>query len=692
MHRTGAVGGGVYLADPEGTVLALHAICGVPVEAVAPWWRVTLAAPGPAQDAVHQERLVWVSSQEELARSYPRAAANMPYRVAFAIAPLTGLRDGRGALMLMWRSDHPGRLTLRERGGIALSARRVARVLDAARPTAVPDRPRFVPLRPQEVPRVQPALAAAELTERLTLGALALDREGRITFTNPAAAELLGRPSGQLLGTQLWQSLSWLDNVAFMDAYRTALISHEPLALTVLRPSVQWLSFRFDADAGGMSILITPGDPVGPPVRPADTQPVPIDAPATSRIHLLVYLAASLTEAVGVQDVVDLVADQILPAFGAHGMIMSTVDAGRMQIIGHRGYTPNTIEQLDGLPADADLTPAGRALATGSSSYFADRAELARAYPRAPQISDKHAWAFLPLITSGRPLGCFVLAYNHPHTLTAAERSILTPLAGLIAQALDRARLYDAKHSLAHALQQTLLPRTLPTVAGLDVAARYLPASHGMDIGGDFYDLIRLTETTVAAVIGDVQGHDATAAALMGQVRTAVHSHATAGAGPAQVLARTDRDLADLEAGRFVSCLYAHLDLARHEVTLASAGHPPPLLRHPGTHAHTVDIDPGPPLGIGMGMSTTAFPPTALPLTEGTLLALYTDGLVEVPGADIDQTTAELAHHLGESGDLPLHHLVDHLVHHTRPTDRHHTDDVALLLLRPTRPAGPGRR
>ncbi|MDC0772447.1 SpoIIE family protein phosphatase [Streptomyces sp. HD] len=692
VHRTGAVAGGVYLADPAGTVLALHAICGVPVEAVAPWWRVTLAAPGPAQDAVHEERLVWVSSQEELARSYPRAAANMPYRVAFAIAPLTGLRDSRGALMLMWRSDRPGRLTLRERGGIALSARRVARVLDAARPTAVPDRPRFVPLRPREVRRVEPALAATELAERLTLGALALDREGRITFANPAAAELLGRPSEHLLGTQLWQSLSWLDNVAFMDAYRTALISHEPLALTVLRPSVQWLSFRFDADAGGMSVLITPGDPVGPPVRPADTQPVHIDAPATSRIHLLVYLAASLTEAVGVQDVVDLVADQILPAFGAHGMIMSTVDAGRMQIIGHRGYTPNTIEQLDGLPADADLTPAGRALATGSSSYFADRAELARAYPKAPQISDKHAWAFLPLITSGRPLGCFVLAYNHPHTLTAGERSILTPLAGLIAQALDRARLYDAKHSLAHALQQTLLPRTLPTVAGLDVAARYLPASHGMDIGGDFYDLIRLTETTVAAVIGDVQGHDATAAALMGQVRTAVHSHATAGASPAQVLARTDRDLADLEAGRFVSCLYAHLDLARHEVTLASAGHPPPLLRHPETHAHTVDIDPGPPLGIGMGMSTTAFPPTALPLIEGALLALYTDGLVEVPGADIDQTTAELAHHLGEASHLPLHHLVDYLVHHTRPTDRHHTDDVALLLLRPTRLAGPTRR
>ncbi|MFG2555921.1 SpoIIE family protein phosphatase [Streptomyces sp. NPDC048581] len=682
VHRTGAVAGAVYRLDAAGEVLTLDAMCGVPVEAFAPWWRVRLASHGPTQDAVREERLVWVSSQEELARAYPHVAANVPYGLAFAVVPLTaGVRVRRGALLLMWPPDHPGHLSLRERGGIALSARRLARILDTARPTAVPGRPRSVPLPHHDTRHTQPALAASDLAERLTLGALALDREGRITFANTAAAELLGRPVEDLLGTQPWQSLPWLDDVAFMDAYRTAVTSREPLALTVLCPSAQWLSLRFDADATGISILITPGLTAGPPSRPGTTQSVPIDAPAASRIHLLVYLAAALTETVGVQDVVDLVADQILPAFGAHGMIMTTVEAGRMQIIGHRGYTPDTIERLDGLPVDAGLTPAGRALATGRSSYIADPAELTRAYPGAPQISDKQAWAFLPLITSGHPIGCFVLAYNHPRTFTAAERSILTPLAGLIAQALDRARLYDAKHSLAHALQQALLPRTLPTVTGLDVAARYLPASHGMDIGGDFYDLIRLTETTAAAVIGDVQGHDATAAALMGQVRTAVHSHATAGAGPGQVLARTDRDLTDLEAGRFVSCLYAHLDLARHEVTLASAGHPPPLLRHPDHHAHAVAIDPGPPLGLGMG--TTTYPVTALPLTEGSLLALYTDGLVEVPGTDIEQTTADLAHHLGESSHLPLHHLVDHLVHRTRPTNRH-TDDIALLLLRPT--------
>ncbi|MEH0528577.1 SpoIIE family protein phosphatase [Streptomyces stelliscabiei] len=695
VRRTGARSGGVYLLDPEEATLGLIALCGVPVDAFAPWWRAPYSVHGPSQDAVRNERLVWVSSLEELARCYPRVAAGIPYQLAFAVHPLSEVRHCRGALLLMWAPGRSPRLSRRERGHIAFSARRIARVLDAAAvPPVIPDRPRFVPPH-RAAPVPQSGRAAAEMVERLPLGTLAVDQGGCVTYVNAAAAGLLGRPAEQLLGTQPWQSLTWLDNIAYMDAYRTAMSSREAVALTVVRPPDHRLDLRLHTDDGGTSVLITPGvssravaarpantDDLSS--RPAGAQPTLTGAPSQSRIHLLMALAAALTETLGVQDVVDLVAERILPAFGAHGMIMSTADAGRIQIIGHRGYDPAVIEQFDGLPTDADLTPAGRALTTGASSFFADRGELSRFYPRAPQITDKHAWAFLPLLSSGHPIGCLLLAYNEPHPFPAGERSILTPLAGLIAQALDRARLYDAKHNLAHALQQTLLPHALPTVTGLDVAARYLPASLGMDIGGDFYDLIRLTDTTAAAVIGDVQGHDITAAALMGQVRMAVHAHATAGATPDQVLARTDRDLADLNASRFVSCLYAHLDLGRRQATLASAGHPPPLVRHPDRRSHPVDIRPGPPLGIGVG--SPVYPLTTLSLAPETLLALYTDGLVENPGIDLGSTIADLAHHLGQAGDLPLPQLLDSLVHHTRPTGRH-TDDIALFLLRPHRTA-----
>ncbi|MBP5933232.1 SpoIIE family protein phosphatase [Streptomyces scabiei] len=693
VRRTGARFGGVYVLDPEETTLGLIALCGVPVDAFASWWRAPYSVHGPSQDAVRNDRLVWVSSLEELARCYPRVAAGIPYQVAFAVHPLGGIRHRRGALLLGWAPGRSPRLSRRERGNIAFSARRVARVLDAQTlPPVVPDRPRFV--RPhRDTPAPQSGRAAAEMVERLPLGTLALDLGGCVAYVNAAAADLLGRPAERLLGTQPWQSLTWLDDIAYMDAYRTAMSSREPVALTVVRPPGRRLDLRLHTDDDGTSVLISPhlaSRPLGARptpdlgsvsgAGPADTQNALTGTPSHSRIHLLMALAAALTDTLGVQDVVDLVAERILPAFGAHGMIMSTADAGRIQIIGHRGYDPAVIEQFDGMPTDADLTPAGRVLTTGASAFFADRGELSRFYPRAPQITDKHAWAFLPLLSSGHPIGCLLLAYNEPHPFTAGERSLLTPLAGLIAQALDRARLYDAKHNLAHALQQTLLPHALPTVAGLDVAARYLPASHGMDIGGDFYDLIRLTDTTAAAVIGDVQGHDITAAALMGQVRMAVHAHATAGAAPDQVLARTDRDLADLNASRFVSCLYAHLDLGRRQATLASAGHPPPLVRHPDRRSHPVDIRPGPPLGIGVG--SPVYPLTTLSLAPGTLLALYTDGLVEDPGTDMSRTIADLAQHLGRAGDLPLHQLVDSLVRHTRPTGRH-TDDIALFLLRP---------
>lgn len=209
---------------------------------------------------------------------------------------------------------------------------------------------------------------------------------------------------------------------------------------------------------------------------------------------------------------------------------------------------------------------------TGVPAFFATFADLKRAYPPAVLQDGMAAWAFLPLTASGRTVGSMVLAYDRPHSFTTEERAILTSIAGLVAQALERARLYDAQYQLAHSLQAALLPHDLPPIPGLDLAARYLPTTHGVDIGGDFYDLIRLDKTNAAAAIGDVQGHNVNAAALMGQVRTAVH--ATAGASPGDVLARTNRLLTDLDPGMFTSCLYIHLDLAHHRARLATAGHP----------------------------------------------------------------------------------------------------------------------
>ncbi|MER5184186.1 PP2C family protein-serine/threonine phosphatase [Streptomyces sp. NPDC002896] len=242
---------------------------------------------------------------------------------------------------------------------------------------------------------------------------------------------------------------------------------------------------------------------------------------------------------------------------------------------------------------------------------------------------------------------------------------------------LDRARLYDTKQELAHRLQAGLLPRVLPSIPGLDVAARYLPATRGVNVGGDFYDLIRLDTGTAAAAIGDVQGHNMNAAPSWG--RSAPPSTPPTGASPGEVLARTNRLLTDLDPGLFTSCLYAHLDLARHAACLASAGHPPPLLRHPDGHTEVLDVPPGLLLGID---SAADYPATEIPLPPGAVLALYTDGLVETPGTDIEDATNELAEQLAPEDLRSMDTLADALIDHARrrgPLG----DDIALLLVHP---------
>ncbi|MEU3859207.1 SpoIIE family protein phosphatase [Streptomyces sp. NPDC028722] len=684
VRRAGASIGALYLLTPDGQQLFLDVLYGAPADFALPWTRIPVGAPAPVADALRGDRVVWVASQEEMVRSYPRTAMALPYPIALAAAPVTGVRRW-GTLLLMWPATRPPHMTQRERGHIAASCGRLARLIEEGVDHGtfpVPgDRPRV--LAPDRVRRsAGPEMAAADFVERLPGGSCALDLEGNFTYLSTGACELLGRDAGELLGTLPWQSLRWLDEPAYEDRYRAAVISREPVAFTACRPPDQWLDFHLYPDASGISVRIVPSGGQGPPspASPQSSRTAP--AARAGRLYQLMHLAAALTEVVGVQDVIDLVADQVMPAFGAQSLVLSAADAGRLRITGYRGYDPDVIERLDGLPLDTVFTPAGRVLRSGIPAFFADPEDMRRSYPEASGISGKQAWAFLPLIVSGRPVGCCILSYDEPRAFPAEDRAVLTSLAGLIAQALDRARLYDAKRDLAHGLQQALLPRTLPAVTGLRVAARYLPATRGMDIGGDFYDLIPLGESAVAAVIGDVQGHDAAAAALMGQVRTAVHAHATFGTTADQVLAGTNRLVTDLGPDLFTSCLYAHFDLAGRRVTLANAGHPPPVVRLPGRGARPLDVPPGPLLGID---PDAAFPVTEIPLTPGLMLLLYTDGLIERPGADLEDSITALAHHLAQAGTRDLEALIDTLVGKAG-TSWQRTDDIALLVLHETAP------
>lgn len=186
-------------------------------------------------------------------------------------------------------------------------------------------------------------------------------------------------------------------------------------------------------------------------------------------------------------------------------------------------------------------------------------------------------------------------------------------------------------------------------------------------------------------MIGDVQGHNVTAAGLMGQVRTAVRAYTAVGQAPDEVMRSTNRLLLDLGAELFASCLYLRLDPVRGRAVMSRAGHPPPLLRRPDGRVRVLDLAGGPLLGID---GTAAYPSTEVALPPGSLLVLYTDGLVESPGVDFEDALAELCRRLTELGDLPLDDLADALMRHG-PHSADRLDDTAVLLLRslPRRPA-----
>ncbi|MBC2906722.1 SpoIIE family protein phosphatase [Streptomyces cupreus] len=679
MDEVHAHSGAVYLLASQEPVLEMAVMVGLPRAFAAPWERVGLSAPVPVADAVRERRLVWVGGEEEMARLYPRISVVLPYPFALAALPVATESTAYGAVFVTWPGSHPPDLSDRERTHLTAACGRLAARLARALEDSVP-------LLPEPDLLAGPALAgaagtlgtveSARMVARLPYGLCSLDLHGRISFANAAAAELIGVPVSELLGTQLWASVPWLNDPVYEDRYRAALLSQQSTSFVALRPPGDWLSFRLYPSTTGLSLRIARARAVAEMNRAhrrADDTPSRLVT-----ISQVLGLAGALTEAVSVQDVVQLVADEIAPAVGSRALVVLGSRAGRLHVLGHHGYPdPHLVERFDGLPL-IERTPGTHALTTGVPAFYEDRQELERLYPAEEATPDGFAaWAYLPLIASGRQVGTLVLAYAERHPFPADERAVLTSLGGLIAQALERAVLYDAKHQLAHGLQAALLPHSLPPLPGIDAAARYLPATQGMDIGGDFYDLVP-AQGQAAAVIGDVQGHNVTAAGLMGQIRTAVRAYTTVGQPPAEVMTSTNRLLIDLGADLFASCLYLRLDPEHGRAVMARAGHPPPLLRRPDGRVRVLDLAGGPLLGID---GSAVYQTTEVDLAPGSVLVLYTDGLIESPGTDIEDALADLGQVLAAIGDLPLDELADRLVE-SRAMPRGRIDDVAVLLLR----------
>ncbi|MFE7900311.1 SpoIIE family protein phosphatase [Streptomyces sp. NPDC057424] len=282
--------------------------------------------------------------------------------------------------------------------------------------------------------------------------------------------------------------------------------------------------------------------------------------------------------------------------------------------------------------------------------------------------------AVLPLPAGNRMAGACLIGWDTPHDFGTDERALLTACAGLAGQALVRARAFDAEHELVGMLQRQLLPRSLPRLPGAVAVARYLPSTAGLELGGDWYDVIPLPDNHVALVIGDVQGHSAGAATLMGQMRTALRAYAVEGHPPDVVVAHANRLLMDMESDLFATCCYVDVDLEEGAAWCVRAGHLPPVLRYPDGRTEIAEAEGGPPLGV---VTRADFPMSPLRLPPGTVIALTTDGLVETPGSDIDAGMDHLAEELADAASTDLGLVADALLGNAP-----RSDDVALLLMR----------
>ncbi|MER6021995.1 ATP-binding SpoIIE family protein phosphatase, partial [Streptomyces anulatus] len=287
--------------------------------------------------------------------------------------------------------------------------------------------------------------------------------------------------------------------------------------------------------------------------------------------------------------------------------------------------------------------------------------------------------AYMPLIAQARPIGALGLLYRDKGGFTADERNLLMALGTSIAQSLQRAMLYEQEHDLAEGLQQAMLPRRIPAVPGAQVAVRYRSARLGRDIGGDWYDLIPLPGGRVGAVIGDVQGHDTHAAAVMGQLRIVLRAYAAEGHSPATVMARASVFLHELDTDRFATCTYAEVDLTTGVVQVVRAGHVDPLVRDVDGSCRRMPSEGGLPLGLSAEFGRLEYPVGTVELDPGQTMILFTDGLVEMPGSDLDEGM-HLLTGLVTNGPKDLQKLADQLC--DAVDERGGQDDVAVLLLR----------
>ncbi|KUN25249.1 DNA-binding protein [Streptomyces antibioticus] len=537
-------------------------------------------------------------------------------------------------------------------------------------------------------------------------GAYVVDEKGCIIAVNAPAAQLLARPAEDLLGRDAHDLL-----------HRDALGQPMPTSRCSMRQAFhagrtaqaegEWFA-RGDGSLLPVNWVITPYDTGGQEAstlvvfhgaqqpQEAGRRPELATEALTEveRLALLAQTTTQLTSTLDTNEALRRLVGLLVPRLAdwvVVDLITERDEVWRTAVVHAEDDTLVHHEELQGpmppVPEESPM-PLSRALRGVASTLAGPEtyqqppdSGIAVEQRRLFEATGIRSAAIVPIRSAREVLGALTLGRAETAgNFTTADLPLIEDLARRAAVALDNARLYQRQRKVAETMQNHLLPQ-LPRVPGLDMIARYLPAPHASQVGGDWYDAFCLSDGATVLTIGDVVGHDLDAAAGMAQVRNMLRAYAWAQQEPpSRIVERLDEAITHITDVPMATMMFARLrqaDDGRWELSWTNAGHPPPLLiSRDGITRYLTDGH-----GILLGTGSRAPRPDATAeLPAGSTLLLYTDGLIEQPGHSLDEGLDRLRQHAAALAHRPLASFTDQLLRRVRPADN--DDDVALLALR----------
>jgi PAS domain S-box-containing protein len=508
---------------------------------------------------------------------------------------------------------------------------------------------------------------------------VAIDRDGTVRTWNAAAERMLGWPASEAVGKPLRALIIPPELREANDQLRRDLLDPaEADSTRVLQLELQRRDgSRFPAEVRASRVTIRGEVFAAGFVRDvSDRHRREAEREALVREQAARAEAERVTDIVsGMQELVDAALAhrtlrEILPVLVTRLRAVLKADAAAIYLAEDRdrlllgaasGGAPGG--GMDGVPI---------AFGEGFAGNVAARREAVLGEP------DGDSMIGVPLLAGGELTGVLVVCAAAPRSFSSDDLNLLRLAADRVALAIDHAGLYERELKIAETLQRSLLPERLPQLPGLEVAARYLPAAAEAEVGGDWYDVLSIPGGRIGLVMGDIAGKGLAAASMVGRLRSALRAYALEGHSPVPVVERLNRLIwTEAQEGQMATLLFVVVDPTEGRVGWVNAGHPPPLLAEAGQPPRFLKGAGAVPLGV---LPFPDFRETSVAVGSESTVVLYTDGLIERPGENIDLGLARLADLVHGAPNDP-EALCDELLQALIP-DRAPSDDVALLALR----------